>query len=428
MSIEMLSIIAIAVLFIMFFIGAVKPINIGVMGFVAAFIVGVLVCGLSEDDVLASFPAELFIILAGVTYFFNTLQDNGTIDVITTAGLRLVRGNVGLIPWVMFVLELILCAVGTQGTAAIIIVTPIAMQLANACGMSQLMVALMVAFGMTGGIFSPLNIMGLVVDGVLSEYSIASNPAGLWIATVAFSFALALITFIIFGGYKFLGTKKLQDITGIAGEEHKEILEKLNKKLSINAFQSASLVALVVLVFLGIVFEFNMGFLAIILGFILGCTQPKRQGGIIKSMPWSIIFMVSGIVTYVGVMQDIGVMDWLTQLISTLNSPKLATLLTAYIGGFVSAFVSTTGFLSGVIPLCIPVLEEPGVWQVGVLACICMASSIVDVCPFSTTGAIFVANAQGKEKSTLYNHLLYAAACIVLFGPLLAWLVFVAFI
>ena len=63
MSIEMLSIIAIAVLFIMFFIGAVRPINIGVMGFVAAFVVGVLVCGLSEDDVLASFPAELFIFL-----------------------------------------------------------------------------------------------------------------------------------------------------------------------------------------------------------------------------------------------------------------------------------------------------------------------------------------------------------------------------
>ena len=425
MSIQMLSIIAIAVLFIMFFIGAFKPINIGVMGFVAAFIVGYVVCGLSEDDILASFPAELFIILAGVTYFFNTLQDNGTINVITTSGLRLVRGNMGLIPWVMFVLELILCAVGTQGTAAIIIVTPIALQLANACGMSQLMMALMVAFGMTGGIFSPLNIMGLVVDGVLEEYSIASNPLGLWIATVAFSFGLSLITFLIFGGYKFLGNKKISDL---AGGEHSDVLEMLNKKVSVNAYQGASLIALVVLVTLGIVFEINMGFAALILGFVLGCTQPSRQGGIIKSMPWSIIFMVSGIVTYVGVMQDVGVMDWLTQLISNIGSPKLATLITAYIGGFVSAFVSTTGFLSGVIPLCISVLEEPGIWSIGVLACICQAASIVDVCPFSTTGAIFVANAQGKEKDTLYSHLLYAAGCIVLFGPLLAWLVFVAFI
>lgn len=423
----MLSVIAIAILFVMFIIGAIRPINIGVMGFVAAFIVGVIVCGISEDDLLGSFPAELFIILAGVTYFFNTLQDNGTIDVITSAGLKLVRGNVGLIPWVMFVLELILCAVGTQGTAAIIIVTPIAMRLASACGMSQLMVALMVAFGMTGGIFSPLNIMGLVVDGVLSEYSIASNPAGLWIATVAFSFVLALITFIIFGGYKFLSKQKLEELSAAAGEEHKEVFEKLNQKLTINVYQVVSLIALVILVFLGIVFEFNMGFLALFLGLVLGCTQPKRQGSIIKSMPWSIIFMVSGIVTYVGVMQDIGVMDWLTELISGFNSPKLATLVTAYIGGFVSAFVSTTGFLSGVIPLCIPVLQEPGIWSIGILACICMASSIVDVCPFSTTGAIFVANAQGKEKNTLYSHLLYAAACIVLFGPLLAWLVFVAF-
>lgn len=427
MNIEILSIIAIGVLFVLFIVGAARPINIGVMGFVAAFIVGVLVCGMDPDDVFKGFPVELFIILSGVTYFFNTLNDNGTIDTITAAGLHLVRGNLGLIPWVMFLMSWILCSIGTQGTAAIIIVTPIALQLANACGMSQLMMALMVAFGMTGGIFSPLNLMGLVVKGVLDKYSLPSNPVGLWICTVAFSLGLAFLSFLLLGGLRFLGRKKQAESAGTengAGTAP----EILSRKIELNPYRVLSLIALVALVVLGIVFEMNMGFAAMMLGLLLAFLQPKRQKEIIKSMPWSIIFMVSGIVTYVGVIQEAGVMDYLTNLISNFNNPKFAALITAYIGGFVSAFVSTTGFLAGVIPLSVSILQSPGIWSVGVLACICLSASIVDLCPFSTTGAIFVANAQGKEKDTLYKRLLYTAALVVLFGPLLAWLVFVAFV
>lgn len=428
MGIEILAIVAIGVLFVMFIVGAVRPINIGVMGFVAAFVVGTIVCGLTPKEVFSSFPVELFIILAGVTYFFNTLKDNGTIGTITAAGLRMVRGNLGLIPWVMFLMSWLLCSIGTQGTAAIIIVTPIALQLANACGMSQLMMSLMVAFGMTGGIFSPLNIMGLVVKGVLDEYALPSNPVAMWLCTVAFSFGLALISFIIFGGVKYLGRKKLENLPKTEDGKENEVIAILNSKIELNPYRVISLIALVALVVMGIVFELNMGFAAMALGLLLAFMQPKRQGEIIKSMPWSIIFMVSGIVTYVGVMQQVGVMDYLTQLISNFSNPKLAALVTSYIGGFVSAFVSTTGFLAGVIPLAVSILEAPGIWSVGVLACICLSASIVDICPFSTTGAIFVANAQGKEKGTLYKTLLYTSALIILFGPLLAWLVFVAFV
>lgn len=65
---------AIILLLLMFIIGAILPINIGIIGFVAAFIMGVLVSGLSVDEIFSAFPADLFVLLAGVTFLFAIVQ------------------------------------------------------------------------------------------------------------------------------------------------------------------------------------------------------------------------------------------------------------------------------------------------------------------------------------------------------------------
>ncbi|MGE7594761.1 hypothetical protein ACQKM1_12455 [Peribacillus frigoritolerans] len=94
-----LEIIAIIVLLIIFVVGASLPINIGVLGLVAAYIVGTQISGLSMDEIYSIFPAELFIIMAGITYLFTIIQKSGVIDLIADSGLRLVKGKVSLTPW-----------------------------------------------------------------------------------------------------------------------------------------------------------------------------------------------------------------------------------------------------------------------------------------------------------------------------------------
>ena len=58
--------------------------------------------GVSEDDIFAGFPGDLFIILVGVTYLFAIANNNGTVDWLVHAAVRAVGGRVALIPWVMF--------------------------------------------------------------------------------------------------------------------------------------------------------------------------------------------------------------------------------------------------------------------------------------------------------------------------------------
>ncbi|MEH6949509.1 SLC13 family permease [Bacillus sp. JJ634] len=429
MSIE---IVAILVLLIMFIIGSVLPINIGVFGFVAAFIIGVVVSGLSVDDLFSVFPADLFVLLAGVTFLFAIVQKNGTIDLISRWGLLLVRGNLGLIPWVMFALGAILTSIGTSAIAVASILLPIALRLAAQYKINSLMMGLMLLIGVTAGGFSPLHLFGVIVNGMMDSQNIPHSPVMLFLNTFIFCVIVGIIIFIIFGGLRsFIKKDSAQIYTAATVEgvhlNENNLPEEDPKKSEdkLTWYKGFTLLGIALLVILALGYNVNMGFAAFGVGLALSLMAPKRQEGVLQSMPWPIILMVTGIVTYVGVLEQIGAIDYMTKLIASMNNSIMAALAASYIGGVISSFASTTGFLAAIIPLAIPILQDPAVSSIGVVSSISIASSIVDISPFSTNGAMMLANAQGIKQNEFFRKLLIVSACFVAFGPGLAWLIFV---
>ena len=95
MSPELISILA---LVLMFVIATVLPINIGVLAFVGAFLIGSLLTDMSADDVIGGFPADLFLTLVGITFLFAIAQNNGTVDWLVQLSVRAVRGRVAAMP------------------------------------------------------------------------------------------------------------------------------------------------------------------------------------------------------------------------------------------------------------------------------------------------------------------------------------------
>jgi hypothetical protein len=81
--------------------------------------------------------------------------------------------------------------------------------------------------------------------------------------------------------------------------------------------------------------------------------------------------------------------------------------------------------LGATIPLAVPFLLQGHVQAVGVVAAIAVSSTIVDVSPFSTNGALVVASAHGLDKDKFYRQLLVYSGLVVAIGPLLAWLVLI---
>ena len=77
--------------------------------------------------------------------------------------------------------------------------------------------------------------------------------------------------------------------------------------------------------------------------------------------------------------------------------------------------------LGAIIPLAVPLLLRGQVDAVSVVAALAISSSIVDVSPFSTNGALVLASAHGMDRESLYRQLLAYSAVVVASAPLLAW-------
>ena len=421
-------IISIIVLVVMFVVATVLPINLGIMGFVAAFLVGTTLGGLSAENIFDGFPANLFILLAGVTLLFVIAENNGTIDLLTDWSLGLVRGNIGFIPWIMFGLTALLCSVGALSAAGVAVVAPVAMQFAARYSISPLLMGVMVVQGATAGSYSPISPFGVITNGVLASNELPQSPGLLFVNSLVFNALVAVLVFVILGGVgllrkradsaEFAESDAESGYTPNGGEESEE------EERGLTPYKGATLAGIALLVVLSLAFQVDVGFAAFTIALGLLLMAPRAQSGAVRQMPWGVILLISGILTYVMVLEKIGTVDYIEGLISATGSPLIAALAACYVGGIISAFASTAGILGVAIPLIGGVLEESTLPAIGVVSAVAISSAIVDVSPFSTNGALLLANVQTDERK-FFRQLLLWSIIVTALMPLLAWFVFV---
>jgi di/tricarboxylate transporter len=209
--------------------------------------------------------------------------------------------------------------------------------------------------------------------------------------------------------------------TAIAEEEHPEPVTTLDRD------RTLTLVGLFVLVLGALLpLELDIGLLAITVGVILSIVAPRGAKGAVGQIAWPTVLLVCGIVTYVGLMQELDTPGWLGDNVASLGVPLIAALLICYIGGVVSAFASTTGILGALIPLAVPFLQgDHAVGAIGLVTALALSSSIVDSSPFSTSGALVVANATEAERDRTFKALMVWGFSMVAAIPLVTWLILV---
>ncbi len=430
MSPELISII---VLLVMFVVASIWPINLGVMGFVAAFLVGTLVGELSVNDIFDGFPANLFVLLAGITLLFAIAQNNGTVDLLMDWGLRLVRGHVGLIPWIMFALAALLTGIGALAAAAVAIVAPIALRFAAQYRINPLMMGVLVVQGATAGAYSPISPFGVITNGVLESNDLPQSPGLLFVNSLVFNALVAALVFIALGGLRLwrrrmspeeLVEHDTANENSSSGRDESEESMKENES-GLTLYKGATLAGIVLLVVLALGFNVDPGFAAFTIALALWLMAPREQAGILRQMPWPVILLVSGILIYVGVLDKIGTIDYMQNLIAGVGRPLLAALAASYVGGLISFFAATAAVLGASIPLVAPILEDPAISAIGVVTAVAISSAIVDASPLSTNGALLLANVQNVEERVFFRQLLLWGIIVTVLGPLLAWLVFV---
>jgi hypothetical protein len=189
--------------------------------------------------------------------------------------------------------------------------------------------------------------------------------------------------------------------------------------------QVLTLVGLLVLAVGSVAFALDVGFLAITIAVVLRLAAPRRKDAI-GQISWSTVLLICGVITYVGVLQAAGTIEYVSAGITAIGAALVATLLLCYLGGVLSAFASSVGILGVAIPLAVPFLQQGEVSPIGMVAALAVATTIVDASPFSTNGALILANAPADiDRDRFYRQMLAYAGVVVVFGPLLAWLLLV---
>lgn len=442
-------VIALGVLALVFLIATVRSINMGALALVSAAVVGVTVFGVGPDEVVGGFPASLFVILVGVTYLFALAKNNGTVDWMVHASVRAVRGRVALVPWAMFGICAVIAGIGAATPATVAIVAPVGMGFAARYRISPVLMGMAITLGATGGSFSPIGIFGAITNGVVSDNDLPGSPALLFAMSVLACFVITVLAFVLFGGRELVSrgrddeagqeigetavaasrTATRTTVTGTpeSAVEHARtggapaVPEPEDDDSRLNPERILTLVGLAFLAISALLLKFDVGFTALGVAVVLTLVFPQSAKGAVDKIAWGTVLLVGGIVTYVSLLQDQGTVEWLGEQVAAVGAPLVAALLICVIGAVVSAFASTTGILGALIPLAVPFLLTGQVGAVGLVIALAISSSVVDISPFSTNGALCVANAEDRDRDGVFRQLMRWGMSLVVVAPLVTW-------
>jgi Na+/H+ antiporter NhaD/arsenite permease-like protein len=426
--------VAIIALIALFVVGTVLPINMGALAYVAAWLVGMYSLNMEESDILAGVSGDLVLTLIGVTYLFAIARNNGTVDLIVRSAVKGVGGRVALIPWVMFGVTALLTAIGAASPAACAIIGPIALGFAGRYRISPLMMGMMVVHGAQGGGFSPISIYGIIVNSVMEDSGLPSSEITIFLASLVVNLILAAILFVTLGGRELMSRRVDADEPDTLDEDLHRGGASVSARgtgtttttgtqaVGVRHDQILTLIAFVGVALIALVFDKNIGFVSITAAVILAMLAPQQHKDAVKQIAWPTVLLVAGVSTYATILTEAGSPEFVGNWAAGLGTAALGALILCYVGGVVSAFASSTALLPVIIPIAIPLIEQGGINAGLFVAALAVSSTIVDVSPFSTNGALMLANRPDTiGESVYYKQILTYSVIVVLVGPLLVW-------
>jgi di/tricarboxylate transporter len=381
-------------------------------------------------------------------------KKNGTIDLLVNACIRAVRGRVTVVPWVFFFAASVLTALGTFSPAAVALIAPAAMAFAARTRMSPLVMGIMTINGAHAGAFSPISVSGVLVRDIVESSGLSIAPWTLFLASYGINLLLSVLT--VFGYGVLARVRGLEcgadpdhgagagahlpmpdgsdwTVAGGSTSTGTAVLTRpahtmtdiAPAALAVTWVQKLTLALIAAVLVLVLVVHLPISFVAIGAGAILAFTDLKKQNEAIAGISWSTVLLVAGMVTYISVLQEMGTIDHLAEMAVAIGAPLLVALVLCYVIGVTSAFASSTALLTAIIPLALPLLETSALPVVGVVAALAISATVVDVSPFSTNGALVLANAHNIDRRVFYRQLLLNAGIVVAVAPALCWLTLV---
>jgi di/tricarboxylate transporter len=407
--------ISVGALIIAVTLSMVTTINVGIVCLAFAWIVGVLLGGMSVGDILGGFPTPLFVTLVGVTLLFSMARGNGTLERVTERAVRLCRGHTGVLPIMFFFLALGLSTIGPGSIGSAALLAPPAMAVAARTGISFFLMAVMIGNGALAGSLSPFSPTGVVANSVMARMGF---PGLEW---TTFINNILGHTLVAFGGYAMLGGVRLFR----KNQEAVAVVEPPSQPLDWRHWLTITLIVALLVGVIG--FEFEVGMTALTAAAILSFARAADEKEAILRMPWGVILMVTGVTVLIELLEKTQGLDLFTDLLVRLSTTGSVTAVVAFVTGVVSVYSSTSGVVLPAFLPTVPGIVERlgGLDPIAVASAMNLGSHLVDLSPLSTTGALCLAGVPaGVDPQGLFNKLLAWGLSMTVVGAVLCWLMF----
>ena len=271
----------------------------------------------------------------------------------------------------------------------------------------------MILHGTQAGMFSPIAPYGVLLPTLLPGVDELYNPVLMFSLVILFHLVVAVAAFVLFGGMKLAGQKVDDSVI-------KQLADEAGPFTRIHAVTLACFIGLVAS---AVTLDLSLGVVALVLGLILVCLRPKEdRSTILNHLPWAVIVIICGVLTYVTVLEEAGAIEWLAGQVRAFASPAAAALVMNVLAGIVTALASTFGTFGILIPLAEPFIEAGELSPTLLLAAMASSAAVTDISPFSPLGALFLAANDKSEQAGLMRQMIRYVLILVVAVPTFTWM------
>lgn len=378
-----LGLVSLIVLLLAIVIGFARNANVGILCVGFSMILSI-VYKVDIKIVIAGLSSSLFIQMVGITYLFAIIQGNGTLELLARKMVRLVGTKTHLIPFVMYILGFIVCAIGPGAIPSLAIIPVIAIPVAVSAGVNPIMTAIIGDLGVMSGRMSPLTPESAVVRELMKQQGLEANTIPIMICLTFTALICVVLVYIYYKGWK---VEKVEATT-------KEKLPSFESK------QWLSILGLVVLAVGALFFSWNVGFTGFLVGsilIVLGCADEKKA---ISAIPWNVILMVLGVGILMNVITVSGGIDIMVAALEKVMNKTIAAMVMGVVAGIMSFFSSGLGVVfPTLIPTAAGLSGGLGVSAIELVSVIVIGGTVAGFTPVSTTGALIMAGVSQQKDA-----------------------------
>jgi di/tricarboxylate transporter len=452
--VSLIQIFSLILLVVTFGVAIWRHMNIGMATIAASFLL-MLVAKVPVAKVYTYFPSSLVVLMLGVTFLFGHAQRSGAIDRIINWAVRMTGRRDWALPWIMFLLAASLSAIGVLPAASLAITIPVAMRTAQLRGISSALMGTVIISGGMGGGFSPLTVWSQLLTSTVAHAHRSISASGLFGLEISLNLLVAVVAFVVFGGLRLF--RAAADAPAAADIPKGISLEDEARGPNASAgnafpresgggttvavknapaaqttqaadgnrlYQFVSVLAIVVFVTTVLVFSPDVGLLAFGLATVVQLIIRPDEKEVIRSLPWGVVLTVTGVLLYVGLLEEIGTFKTIADHLSGIGNQVLTFLAISLVGALFATLEPSAVAVLGLF-IALALRAVPGMNGTALLLFVCQFSwaiVCVSTSPYHLSGGLVIATTPENQQQSLFRKLLVWTIALVLAVPTVGWI------